>query len=184
MATNPRIPDSGSPIQRPTGGMRPEKPKSGVTGTTLALIVLGLLLAAIIYFMPRNPKTVPGKPGAEVPQQPTDAQVQLEGMRMVTSPNSSALSVQGLLTNHGNQTINGLEMDILFHGQNGAVVNTEQVKVMGLKQQGNQFQVDDLTQDPLQPNATRPFRVTVDRVPQGWNHEMPEMRVVTVTSHP
>lgn len=184
MATNPRIPDSGSPIQRPTGGMKPEKPKSGLTGTTFALIVLGLLLAAIIYFMPRTPKTPPGKPGAEVPQQPTGEQVQLEGLRMVKSPNGGALSIQGMISNRGTQTINGIAMDAVFHDQNGGIVGSQRVPVMGLKAQGNQFQVDNLTNDPLKPNDTRPFRITVDSVPQGWNQQMPELKIATVTSHP
>ncbi|MGE5111749.1 MAG: hypothetical protein ACM3JB_12885 [Acidobacteriaceae bacterium] len=185
MATNPRIPDSGGPINRPTGGMRPEKPKSGVSGTAWALIVGALLLAAIIYFMPRSPKAgVSNKPGAEVPQQPTNGQVQLEGLKIVSSPTSSSLNLQGLMSNHGQQVINGLNMDVIFHGDNGAVVHSERVKVVGLQPQESHFNEVDLTQDPLRPGDTRPFRITVDRVPQGWNHQMPEVKIALVTSHP
>ncbi len=55
---------------------------------------------------------------------------------------------------------------------------------MGLKQQGNQFQVDNLANNPLKPNDTRPFRITVDRVPQGWNQQMAELKIATGTFHP
>jgi len=186
MATNPRIPDSGSPIQRPTGGMRPEKPKSGITGTTLALIVLALLLAAIIFFMPRNPKTAPPKPGAEVPQQPAAlaGAIEIQQLKMAKSPTGGSLDIQGLLNNTGTQTVNGIAMDVVFHNQNGGIADSERVKVEGLKQEGTKYVADDLQNTPLKPNDTRPFRITVDSVPQGWNQQMPELKIATVTSHP
>lgn len=186
MATNPRIPDSGSPIQRPTGGMRPEKPKSGLTGTTFALIVLALLLAAIVYFMPRNPKTAPPKPGAEVPQQPAGlaGTIEIQQLKMSKSPTGGSLDIQGLLNNGGTQTVSGIAMDVVFHGQNGGIADSERVKVEGLKREGTRFVDDDLQKTPLKPNDTRPFRITVDSVPQGWNQQMPELKVATVTSHP
>ncbi len=186
MATNPRIPDSGSPIQRPTGGMRPEKPKSGLTGTTLALIVLALLLAAIIYFMPRAPKTAPPKPGAEVPQQPAALAgvIQIQQLKMSQAPTGGALDIQGLLNNTGTQTVNGIAMDVVFHNQKGGIADSERVKVQGLAQQGSKYVEDDLQKTPLKPNDTRPFRITVDSVPQGWNQQMPELKIATVTSHP
>jgi hypothetical protein len=36
----------------------------------------------------------------------------------------------------------------------------------------------------LKPNDTRSFRITVDSVPQGWNQQMPELKIATVTPHP
>ena len=185
MATNPRIPESPSPIDQPTGGMRPEPPKSGVTGTVLAVIVAVLLLAAIFYFMPRSPKAVAPKPGAEIPQQPTGSAIQIQDVKLTRAPNGGAITLQGTITNHGNQTINGLEMDVVFHGNGDtAVVGSERAKVMGLKQEGNSVVEDDLITAPIKPNDTRSFRITVDSVPSGWNQQMPGLKVATVTSHP
>jgi hypothetical protein len=80
--------------------------------------------------------------------------------------------------------VNGIAMDTIFHGQNGGIVGSERVKVQGLKQEGTTYTNEDLEKTPLKPNDTRPFRITVDSVPQGWNQQMPELKIATVTSHP
>jgi hypothetical protein len=185
MATNPRMPDSRGPeLQKPTGGLTPQPPKSGVTGTILAIIVAVLLLGAIVYFLPRAPKATPAKPAAEVVQQPTGSEIQVQSVNLSKSPTGGSINLQGMLSNTGRQTINGVAMQVIFHGKDGAVLETQPAKVMGLKKEGNSFVENELTKSPLQPHETRPFRVTVETVPQDWNQQMPELRVSAVTSHP
>ncbi len=190
MATNPRTPDSHGPqLERGPGGLPPVRPKGGGTGTALAILVAAILLAAIFYFMPRAPKVTRPKPGAEVPQQPASGvlngqDIQLQDVTMTKAPVGGSLDLQGQMSNRGNQTINGIGIDVIFHGNGGAVAGTELVPVMALKKQGDTFVQDDLVTDPLKPNDTRPFRVSVGSVPSGWDQQMPELKIVTVTSHP
>lgn len=166
------------------GGLRPEKPTSGISGVAIAIIVAAVLLAAIIYFMPRAPKATPPSTGAEVPAQPTGGQIQIQDVSMSRAPVGDSMYLQGRLNNAGQTAINGAVMEVVFRGGDGRVVGSERSKVMGLNQQGNTFTEQDLTQAPIKPNDTRPFRVTVNRVPQGWNQQTPELRVIEVTSHP
>lgn len=185
MSTNPRIPDSRGPqLEKGPGGLRHVKPKGAATGVTLAIVVALLLLAAVFYFMPRSPRAAPPKPGAEVPQQPTPGQIQLQNVNMAKAPTGGSLDLDGTMTNDGPQNINGIAVDVVFQGANGAVVGTQRAPVIGLKKQGDTFAQDDLVKNPIKPGDTRPFRVTVDHVPPGWNNDMPELRIVTVTSHP
>ncbi len=160
------------------------RPKSGVPGTVLAVIIAAVLLAAIIYFMPRAPKASPPKPAAEVPTQPTPGQIQVQGVNLAIAPNGNAVTLQGVMTNNSGQVVNGLAADVVFRGNDGTILSTEQGKIYSLKKAGNGLVPDDLVKAPLKPNDTRPFRVEVSRVPQGWNHQEPELRITTVTSHP
>ncbi len=185
MATNPRIPDSRGPqLERGPGGLKPVRPKGGGTGTALAIIVAALLLAAIFYFMPRAPKASRPKPGAEVPVQPTPGQIQIQNVNMSVGPNGNGVTLQGLMTNQSGQVVNGIGANVVFHGNDGTAVATEPGKIYSLKKQGDGLVPDDLVKAPLKPNDTRPFRVEVANVPQGWNHQMPELQITVVTSHP
>jgi hypothetical protein len=42
-------------------------------------------------------------------------------------------------------------------------------------------QTEDLTKAPIRPNESRPIRIYFDHPPAGWNQQMPELTVVTVT---
>ena len=185
MSTNPRIPESRGPqLERGPGGLPPVKPKSGTTGVTLAIIVALLLLGAVFYFMPRAPRAAPPRPGAEVPQQPTPGQIQLQNVNMAKAPTGGSVELDGIMTNSGPRTINGIAVDVVFQRANGTIAGNQEAPIMGLKKEGSTLIQDDLVKNPIKPGDTRPFRVTVDRVPQGWNNEMPALRIVTVTSHP
>ncbi len=185
MASNPRIPESLDPREKShTGGLRPEKPSSGRTGTILAIVVAVLLLGAIIYFMPRAPKATAPSTAADVPQQPTGQQIQLQDLQMSMAPAGGSMYIQAMLNNNGQQTINGIDAQVKFRAQDGTIVGTENSKVLGLKKEGQAFIQDDLTQNPIKPNDARPVRIPVDHVPQNWNHAMPEIVITGVTSHP
>jgi hypothetical protein len=48
--------------------------------------------------------------------------------------------------------------------------------------QGHNLVSDPLTKDPIKPNDTRPVRLGLDNVPRDWNHNLPEIQIVTVTA--
>lgn len=184
MATDPRIPDALDP-KGPghTGGLRPQKPSGGRTGVVLAIVVALLLLGAILYFMPQTPKVTAPSTAADVPQQPTGEQVQLQDMQMSMAPAGGSMYIHAMLNNNGQSTIDGLAAQVKFRAEDGTIVGAEEAKVMGLKQQGQTFTEEDLTQNPIKPNDSRPVRIAVDRVPDKWNRSMPEIAITTVTAH-
>ncbi len=186
MATDPRIPETlQSEGKRPQGVMKTPRPKSGVRAVILALIVAALLLAAVIYFMPRAPKATPPPAAAEVPSQPTGSAIQVSRVTMTPDPTGNSLYIQGMMTNAGSQTINGAVMHVIFHGTDGRVLGDMNSPVESVSAgKGGSEVAHPLTTEPLKPNDTRPFRVGIDHVPQGWNHRMPEVRISEVTSHP
>jgi hypothetical protein len=183
MASDPRIPESLDPRgPSHTGGLKPEPPTSGRAGVTLALITAALILGAILYVMPRAPKASPAPAAAAVPNGPAAGMLQLTVPKMTTSPAGNSMYIDAMVQNTSAQTINGIVAQVRFRAQDGSVAQAVEVPVQ-LVQQGGARITQDVTSAPIKPNDTRPIRIAIDRVPQNWNHQMPEIQVSAVTSH-
>jgi hypothetical protein len=185
MATDPRIPLS----PRDTQNRRPElvppapkRPGSGLPGLLFAIIVAAALIAAIVYYMPRAPKKSPAPTGAQAPVQPTPNQLQFSALHLALGPTGNEMTLQGQLMNAGNRPILGASVQLAFMGANGQVVGRVIKPLEGMVAKGGVLQTDDFGTDPIKPNQTRAFRVTVSPVPAGWNHQMPQMTVMTVSA--
>jgi hypothetical protein len=73
-------------------------------------------------------------------------------------------------------------VQLTFRNSNGAIVGTATAPLKGLAKKGQTLAPDDFSTDPLKANAARPFRLTASRIPAGWNHNLPEMQVLTVSA--
>ena len=173
MATNPRIPDRHDV---PTLLEQKKKPASPLV--PLGILAAALLLIALIIWMPRTPKNTVPPSGATIPAQPTGEQVQFADVRISPAPTGNQVYIYGKLFNGGNNTINGLRVRVTFPGVNGQPLDTVTVPV----EASDNGVGKDLTDEPIKPNDTRDIRINVERVPQGWNHQMPEIAVDQVTA--
>ena len=181
MATNPKLPQFPDiPPRRRTD--QPAKlqiiKKSKFPWPIFILIVGAVLLAGILYFLPRAPRTKNIPVAAQVPQQPVPAQVQLTNMKIQPSPVGGALYLTGILHNAGNTPINGVQVQAQFIGKNGIVVQSQTGPVQGLV---GGTSPQDLAQAPIKPEESRPIRVYFERTPAGWNHQLPQLTVTMVT---
>jgi hypothetical protein len=108
--------------------------------------------------------------------------LQLTAPRMTTSPAGNSMYIDAIVQNTSAQTINGIVAQVRFRAQDGSVAQAVEVPVQ-LVQQGGARITQDVASAPIKPNDTRPIRIAIDRVPQNWNHRMPEIQVSAVTSH-
>lgn len=190
MATNPRIPEQDERGRRgPTLVQKPEPPRSAVPGVALAIITAALILGAILYFMPRAPKRgTPPPAAAEAPAQPVPGQLQFSAMNMTADPTGRSVQLDGLITNNSSEIINGVMAQVQFNVKNGQPVNVN-APVQGIDlgaHKGNNgarinASVQNLVSDPLKPGQERGIVIRVDQVPNGWDHTMPGLKVVTTT---
>ncbi len=190
MATNPRIPEPPEERRGPRLVQKAEPPTSAFPGVVLAIITALLLLAAVMYFMPRAPKSGNTVSSTAVPAtqaQPGPEEIQLTGLHMTEAPTGGALNLDGNVINHGNEVVNGLTAAVNFQLQDGrtAVVNAP---VMLVDIKSGAKNTDKTTGDtknpvnePLKAGEQRVARITVDAVPQGWNHQMPQVTIETTT---
>ncbi|ABF43755.1 hypothetical protein Acid345_4756 [Candidatus Koribacter versatilis Ellin345] len=185
MATNPRIPEHPEERRGPRLVPKAEPPTSAFPGVVLAIITALLLLAAVMYFMPRAPKS--GEAISSTAAQPGPEDIQLSGLHMTEAPNGGALNFDGNVVNNGNEVINGLMAAVTFTLADGrtAVVNAPvmlvDIKAGAKNTDATTGDTKSPVNEPLKAGEQRTARITVDAVPQGWNHQMPEVRVVTTT---
>ncbi len=189
MATNPRIPERAEEQRGPRLVAKPEEPTSAFPGVVLAIITALLLLAAVMYFMPRAPKNATtAPPAAESPVQPVPGQLQFSAMNMTPDPTGRALALDGVITNNSQETITGVMAQVQFKLKNGQTANVN-APVGGIdlgEHKGNNgarinASAQNLVSDPIKPGQERGIVINVNDVPQDWDHTMPGLAVVTTT---
>jgi hypothetical protein len=186
MATNPKLPDYPNIPPRRSGDEHAKVQmirKSKFPWPIMALIAGAAILIAIIALLPRTPHVTPAPTGAQIPQQPTAEQVQLTDMKIAPSPVGNALYLTGILHNMGNTAITGVQVQAQFLGRNGPMLQTITRPVEGIVGGGSSepLTAQDLTKAPIKPDEARPIRIYFEHVPAGWNHQLPQLTVTTVT---
>ncbi len=187
MATNPRIPSS-EVTDRPERGPQlvpapgPQRPGSSVPGVLAAIVVAVALIRAVAYYMPRISRKPPLPSAAEVPVQPNGSHLQFSVMQLALTPTGGALNLDGQVTNAGGHAITGAMARLTFRDASGAIVGSATAPLEGMTEKGDTLVKQDFSTDPLGPSESRPFRVRASRIPAGWNHNMPDMKVLTVST--
>ncbi len=74
----------------------------------------------------------------------------------------SLFEIMGKITNAGPRTVTAVHVTCVFRDFNGKELKRELASVV---QPGS---------GPLAPNATKPFRLAFDDVPDDWNQQMPD----------
>ena len=179
MATNPQYPEPQRPHMHPR---LQTPPKRRFPWPLIAIIIAAAILAALIYWLPQTPKKQLPPNAAVVPAQATGNQIQFTNLKMTPSTVGSAFYVEGMLYNNGNSDISGVQVQAQFRGLNGQVLETQTRPVQGMV--GNSAtEAQNLVQAPIKPNQSRAVRVYFDHYPAGWNKQMPDLKVTTVTAH-
>lgn len=80
----------------------------------------------------------------------------------------SLFEIIGKITNTGSRTISNVTVTCVFHDYYGKEVARELATVVGQKT------------GSLAPNATAPFRLAFDDVPDNWNRQMPSLVIAQI----
>jgi hypothetical protein len=90
--------------------------------------------------------------------------------------------VEGKITNSGPNVVNGATVEVTFKNSLGQVVQRETQTVMAIIAREPAIDVAALNQAPLKPGQSREFRLTFERISADWNQQLPELRIVTVST--
>jgi hypothetical protein len=108
--------------------------------------------------------------------------VQLGNLQLSLAPGAEALYIDGVLTNAGHGAITGATMQVDLLDARGNLVTSVQKPIVGMAHGGTDLIKNEFARNPITPNEMRFFRVAVDQFPHTWNHEVPSVKVVAVTS--
>lgn len=180
MATNPKLPDYPDipPRKRVDDHTKVRMIRQSKFPWSIVGIIIGAaLIIAVIGFFPKGPRQVTAPAGAQIPPQPTAAQIEFTGVQIEPATVGDAVTLNAVLHNAGDTAITGVEVGAQFLGANGKPAGTTMGKVQPVY---GGISAEDLTQAPIKPNESRPVRIYFEHTPKGWNHQLPALTVTTV----
>ena len=187
MATNPRMPDEEQGDRKPlqpvpnTDQLKPKPPGTGIPGVIIGIVVAVVLLAVVIYVLPRLPRNLATAKNAQVAAQPVPGQLQFHGLQVIAGPNDNSFYLDGHVTNTGPHAVTGIVADVKLRGPNEEVLLDVKRPMEGMTEQEGELVSAPFIKDPLKPNHTRPFRLSITRAPDWWNHNIPDVKIVKVS---
>lgn len=148
----------------------------------LAWIASGLIVAALVgaFLYLGRKKPAP----ALNTLQPADAyaaSLPLSQFAMSESENLSGgklTYLDGHVQNTGNRTVSGITVQVVFQNDLALTpqIDTEPLTLIRMKEP--YIDTEPVSAAPLKPGDNREFRLTFESVPDNWNQQMPEVRIV------
>jgi len=183
MASHPRSTVSEAsrleivPRRRNSRQRRPTSMKGRIYSTVLALAVLALVLR----YLPPSAKH------ADAPEtttaQLTPADLIFSDVQISQAPKEGSLYVDGMVTNQGKAPMAAAEVQVGFRDAQGQLIASVQTPLGGMAHGTADVLPKEFARNPIAPSGMRVFRVAVPSVPAGWNHEVPEIKVVAVQAY-
>jgi len=85
--------------------------------------------------------------------------------------------IDGKISNSGSKTVSGITVQVVFQIEGGRT----QVEILPLaliRTREPYVDLQPVTSAPIRPGVNREFRLIFEKVPEGWNVQAPEIRVV------
>jgi len=141
--------------------------------------VLVLVAVALIVIFTRS-KTTPTRPD------PYAARLQISNLRMATAQNfagGSVTYIEGTLTNTSDKKVAGARMEVVFKNSLGELVQDEVLPVMVVQPGTPILDYGPMDRAPLGPGQARDFRLTLEHITADWNGQIPQVKVVSVSTN-
>lgn len=163
---------------------QPEKePRSPWPWIIAGVVVVGVV-AAIVVMSRQAPPANPGGPGMAAAA-PYAAKLPISDIQMSQAGNrlgGQTTYLDGRITNSGDKTVTGVTVQVGFPGYTTKLAGKSTLAMMLIRTTEPYVDTEPVGADPILPGQTREFRLIFDRVPQDWNQNYPEVRIIQVTS--
>ncbi len=160
--------------------------RPAITGPRIVAAVIALLIVTgMFYYASRTPqRTRVHSPVDGV--NPADgegmqAEVEISDLQMSQATGNGPLELRGWVRNDGNHQITGAIVQLTFKDRTGKKISTIQKPILSMTAPPDPGVSKDFSGDPIEPDESRPFRILVRNAPAWWDHNLPEVRVITVS---
>ena len=153
----------------------PTSTRARVISTFIALVGLGVALR----FLPTGARNAHSNV-KQVVVRATPADLQLTSIQMSKAVGGEALYLDGRVSNDGKAHVTGATVEVTFLNDQHQPIASVQQPLAGMPKGGVDAVGGEFAANPIGPNETRFFRVSVEQVPSAWNDEVPELKIVTV----
>ena len=139
-----------------------------------------MLVAVAIFAFAGRKKTAP----APTTLQPPDAyaaSLQVTSPAMSESDNLSGgkmTYLDGHIQNTGSRTVTGATVQVVFANDEAMPLAIETVPLALIRTTQPYIDTEPVSAEPLKPGDGHDFRLAFESVPENWNQQMPELRII------
>ncbi|GGG97083.1 DUF2393 family protein [Silvibacterium dinghuense] len=148
-----------------------------IAGVFILLVVAGLLVMSH-HAQPANP----GGAGLAAPD-PYAANLKITDVKMSQTSNMAGAQltyIDGNITNSGTKTVTGITVQVAFHDFTGILAQKSTLALNLIRTHEPYVDTQPVSAAPIKPGETREFRLIFDHVPDSWNQQYPELRIIEV----
>ncbi len=175
MSTPPGLFPPDRPAER-----EPRSALPWIIALVVILIVIGVLVAVSHRGQPANP----GGAGL-APPDPYAASLRITNLQMSQAGSvagAQSTYIDGQIANTGSKTVTAITIQAAFHGFENPIAKKETMPLTLIRTRQPYVDTQPVAAAPIHPGETRDFRLIFDSLPQDWNQNYPEIRVIAVTA--
>ncbi len=149
----------------------------------IAAVVIILGLVILVVAGGRGNSSSPSAGTGMAAADPYASSLAISNLQMSEATSFSGAKVtyiDGQLSNHGNQTLNAITVQVGFHSETGEFAQRLAVPLSLIRTREPYVDTQPVSASPIEPGQTRDFRLIFDAVPPEWNQQYPEIRVISV----
>ncbi len=163
--------------------IRPAQPVERNWLPVIIAAVAVLAVAVVLILTLGRGKTAPAVTPISAQPDPYAANLPITNLAMSESSNLAGGKVtylDGHIANHGSQTVSGISIQVLFRNYAHEVAWNETQAMQLIRTRDPYVDLEAVSAAPLKPGAEQDFRLIFDTVPDSWDGNYPELRIIHV----
>ena len=148
----------------------------------VAALIVVLIVGVLIFVGHTKPAPVVNT------LQPEDAYASSLPLTQLAMSESESLSggkltyLDGRIQNTGQKTVTAVAVQVVFANDESLAPHIETLPLTLIRTRQPYIDTEPVSADPLKPGENREFRLIFERVPENWNTQMPQIRIIHTTS--
>jgi hypothetical protein len=175
---------------RPEGGSdevftlssKTAEPRSWAPWIVASAVVVACLVALFFFAGRSKPSFQSGTTGM-APAAAYATHLAISGLSMSEASSFSGSKVtyiDGQIANTGDRTLTSITVQVGFRNDLGQLADREVMPLALIRTREPYVDTEPVSATPLKPGDKRDFRLIFDSMPDDWNQQYPEIRVVAV----
>jgi hypothetical protein len=146
----------------------------------VAALIVVALAGVLIYAGWKKPAVAPNT------LQPADAYAASLSLTQFAMSEAANLSggkltyLDGHVANTGGRTVAGITVQVVFANDEALAPQIDTLPLTLIRTKEPYIDIQPVSANPLKPGDDREFRLTFETVPENWNTQMPQVRVIHI----
>ncbi len=160
------------------GSKPPERSGFSLETWGIAALIVFFVVSTLIFVTRKAPAP---PPNTLQPADPYAQSLPLSQLAMSTSESLSAVKqtyLDGHVADTGNRTVTGITVQVVFANDEGLPPQIDTLPLTLIRMRQPYIDTEPVSAEPLKPGEDREFRLIFEKVPENWNTQMPEVRVI------